>query len=84
MRTAYLWAAFALICGLGPLAAVCRGARPIDGLVAVELGGAVTTLALVCLAVGYQSSAATGAALVTAVMSWVSGMVMARFLDRLP
>lgn len=67
-----------------PLVLVALRERPIDGLVALEPGGAMTTLALVCVAVGSQSSSATGVALITAVLSWVGGLFGARFLDREP
>ncbi|MFR0357354.1 MrpF/PhaF family protein [Streptomyces sediminimaris] len=84
MKQGYLIAASALLLGLLPLLAVALRERPADGLVALELAGAVITLALVCVAVGTQSSAATGVALVTAVLSWVGGLLFARFLDRNP
>ncbi|TQJ91259.1 monovalent cation/H+ antiporter complex subunit F [Streptomyces sp. SLBN-31] len=84
MKQEYLIGAAALLIGIVPLAWVSMRARPIDGLVAVELGGAMTTLTLVCVAVGTQSSAMTGVALITAVLSWVSGLLCTRFLDRSP
>lgn len=84
MRQEYLFAAATLLIGLVPLAVVSLRERPIDGLVALELGGAMTTLALVCVAVGTQSSSAAGVALITAILSWISGLLCARFLDRTP
>jgi len=73
-----------LLLALLPLAAVAMRATPEEGLVALELGGAVTTLAVVCLAVGLDSTAVTGLAVVTAVMTWAGGLVFARFLERAP
>jgi multisubunit Na+/H+ antiporter MnhF subunit len=84
MRTEFLIAAVALLIGLVPLAVVTLRERPVDGLVALGLGSTVTTLALVCFAVGTQSSADTGVALITAVLGWAGGLLCARFLDRVP
>jgi multisubunit Na+/H+ antiporter MnhF subunit len=84
MRQEFLVAATALLIGLVPLVLVTLRARPVDGLVALELGGVLTTLALVCVAVGAQSSSMTGVALITAVLSWAGGLLCARFLDREP
>ncbi|HET6635684.1 MAG TPA: monovalent cation/H+ antiporter complex subunit F [Streptomyces sp.] len=84
MKTAYLYAAIALTAGFLPLVAVCMRARPIDGLVALELGGAMATVTVVCLAVGFQSTSTTGLALIMAVTTWAGSLVVARFLDRDP
>jgi multisubunit Na+/H+ antiporter MnhF subunit len=84
VKAAYLYAAIALIAGFLPLVAVCVRARPIDGLVALELGGAMATMTVVCLAVGFQSSSTSGLALVMAITTWAGGLVIARFLDRDP
>ncbi|WP_324788267.1 monovalent cation/H+ antiporter complex subunit F [Streptomyces sp. H51] len=84
MRREFLIAAAVLLAGMVPPALVTARGRPVDGLVALELGGIMATLALVCVAVGTQSSAATGVALITAVLSWVGGLLCARFLDRSP
>lgn len=84
MKTAYLVAAIVLTAGLVPPAVVCARSEPIDGLAALELAGAVVTLVVVCLAVGYRSSAAAGIALIVAITTWTGGMVTARFLDRRP
>ena len=84
MRNEYLIAAVALLAGLAPLVWVGVRARAVDGLVALELAGVMTTLVLICVAVGTQSSSATGVALITAVLSWVSGLLCARFVDRAP
>lgn len=84
MKPGFLWAALALTAGFLPLAVVCTRARPIDGLVALELGGATATMTVVCLAVGFQSSSTAGLALILAITTWVGSLVIARFLDRDP
>ena len=84
MKQEYLIAASALLVGLLPLLVVAMRERAIDGLVALELAGSMITLTLVCVAVGTQSSSATGVALITAPLSWVGGLLFARFLDRNP
>jgi multisubunit Na+/H+ antiporter MnhF subunit len=61
---------------------VCARARPLDGVVALELFGATTTLTLLCLAEGYHRGAYFGVALVSSILSWVGGLVIARLLAR--
>jgi multisubunit Na+/H+ antiporter MnhF subunit len=81
---AYLIAATALIAGVGPCALACLRSDPVDGLVALELAGALTTLALLCLAEGFHRGTYFGVALVCAVLTWIGGIVIARFLSRNP
>jgi len=57
-------------------------ARPIDAVVALELCGTLTTLALLCLAEGFHRSVYFGLALVTAAATWVCGLIFARFFGR--
>ena len=76
-------AALALVTGFVPLLWVCLREREIDGVVALELAGAVTTLILVCLAEGYHRGIYMGVAVVCAAVTWISGIVFARFLGRL-
>ncbi len=83
-RPLYLAAALVLLGAWIPVAAVCVRARAIDGLVALETAGALTTLVLVCLAVGLHQSSFGTLALITAVCVIMSGLVFARFLDRRP
>jgi len=59
-------------------------ARPIDAVVAVELCGTLTTLVLLCLAEGFHRSIYFSLALVTAAVTWVGGLVFARFFGRVP
>jgi multisubunit Na+/H+ antiporter MnhF subunit len=79
---AFLIAAMVLIAALAPLLLVASIRRPIDGLVAVEAAGAVTTLALLCLSVGLGDSVLFTVAVIAAVASWIGGLVFARFLGR--
>ena len=76
-------AALALVTGFVPLLWVCLREREIDGVVALELAGAVTTLVLLCLAEGYHRGVYMGVAVVCAAVTWISGLVFARFLGRL-
>jgi multisubunit Na+/H+ antiporter MnhF subunit len=79
---AFLLAATVLLAGLGPLGATAVSRRPIDGLVALELGSALLVLVLLCLAVGLHRDIYFGVAVVAALMSWIGGLVIARFLGR--
>jgi multisubunit Na+/H+ antiporter MnhF subunit len=81
---AYELAATALTIGIAPCALVCALSRPADGLAALTLAGTLTTLALLCLAEGYHRGAYFTVALVAPVVSWIGGLVLARFLGRLP
>jgi len=65
-----------------PLGAVCVLEREIDGVVALQLCGTLTTLILICLAEGFQRSAYMGLAVVSAAVTWIGGLVFARFFGR--
>jgi multisubunit Na+/H+ antiporter MnhF subunit len=75
-------AAVALLAGYVPLLWVVARRRPIDGLVALELAGAIGVLVLLCLAEGLHRSFEYGVAVIAAVLSWIGGLVVARFLGR--
>lgn len=75
-------AALALVTGFVPLLWVGLREREIDGVAALELAGAVTTLILVCLAEAYHRGIYMGVAVVCATLTWISGLVFARFLGR--
>jgi multisubunit Na+/H+ antiporter MnhF subunit len=75
-------AATALLAGYVPLLWVVARRRPIDGLVALELGGAIGVLVLLCFAEGFHRSFEYGVAVVAAMLSWIGGLVIARFLGR--
>jgi multisubunit Na+/H+ antiporter MnhF subunit len=61
---------------------VCVRARPIDGVVALELCGALLTTALLALAEGFHRGIYFGVALIAVVATWIGGLVFARFLGR--
>jgi multisubunit Na+/H+ antiporter MnhF subunit len=75
-------AGLALLAGWVPLLAVALRDRPVDGLVALEVAGTVSVLALLCLAEGFHRSFEYGVAVIAAVLSWLSGLVFTRFLGR--
>lgn len=79
---AFLIAATVLLAALAPLLVAASAWRPLDGLVALEVGGAVATLALVCLSVGLGNSLYFTVAVISAVACWIGGLVFARFLGR--
>ena len=61
---------------------VCTRARALDGVVALELFGATTTLVLLCLAEGYHRGVYFNVALIAALVTWIGGLVFVRFLAR--
>jgi multisubunit Na+/H+ antiporter MnhF subunit len=75
-------AATALVCGFLPIGLVAARARPIDALVALEVAGSLTVLTLLCFAEGFHRSFEYGVAVIAALMSWIGGLVFARFLGR--
>ncbi len=79
---AFTIAATTLLLGFLPLAVVALRSRPIDGVVALQLGGTVGVLVLLCLAEGLHRSFMYGLPIVAAVMSWIGGLVFVRFLGR--
>jgi multisubunit Na+/H+ antiporter MnhF subunit len=74
-------AALALVTGFVPLLLVCVREREIDGVVALELAGALATLVLICLAEGYHRGIYLGVAVVCAAVTWIGGLVFARFFS---
>jgi multisubunit Na+/H+ antiporter MnhF subunit len=80
--SAFEIAALALLAGFLPLGWVCLRERELDGVAALELAGALTTVVLICLAEGYHRSIYLGVAVVCAAVSSISGFVFARFLGR--
>jgi multisubunit Na+/H+ antiporter MnhF subunit len=83
-RPLFLVAAVVLLSGWLPLLLVGVRAKAIDGVAALQAAGTQTTLVLVCLCVGLQQSSFASLALITAVCVVVSGLIFARFLDRVP
>jgi multisubunit Na+/H+ antiporter MnhF subunit len=79
---AFTVAATALLCGYLPLGWVVARRRPIDGLLALELTGTIGVLVLICFAEGFHRSFFETVAIMAALVSWMGGMVFARFLGR--
>lgn len=75
-------AATALVCGFLPLGVVAFRSRPIDGVVALELGGVIAMLTLLCLAEGFHRSFEYGVAVVAGLFAWIGGLVFVHFLGR--
>lgn len=80
---AFLTAAVALLAGFLPLGWVCMREPEIDGVVALEVAGTLTTLILICLAEGFHRSVYAGVAVACAALTWVGALVFARFFGRL-
>lgn len=72
----------ALIVGFVPLGAVCVLAREIEGVAALELCGALTTLVFLCLAEGFHRSAYFDVPVICAAVTWIGGLIFARFFGR--
>jgi multisubunit Na+/H+ antiporter MnhF subunit len=84
VNEAFVAAAIVLVVCLVALTAVALWADTDAGLPALQLGGALTTMALVCLSIGLESTAMTGVALICAVTTWAGGLVYVRFMEREP
>jgi multisubunit Na+/H+ antiporter MnhF subunit len=79
---AFLIAATVLLAALAPLLVAASLLRPIDGLVALEVTGAVAVLVLLCLSAGLGESILFVLPITAAAVSWIGGMVFVRFLGR--
>jgi multisubunit Na+/H+ antiporter MnhF subunit len=80
---AFTIAATALLAGFLPCGVVLARARePIDAVVALELCGAVAVLVLLCLGQGFNASTYFNVPVVAAAVTWISGLIFARFLGR--
>lgn len=80
--TAWLASATVLIVGM-LLCGLAAARRPVfEAVVALELAGSLVTIALVCLAVGFQRSVYGNVPVIAAVLNWVGSLVYVRFLDR--
>ena len=79
---AFTLAATVMLAGFVPIGAVAVRAGPIDALAGLELAGALATTVLLCLAEGFGRPSYFGVAVVCAAVTWVSGLIFARFLGR--
>ena len=75
-------AATALLGGFLPLGVVLLRGRPIEAVVALELSGALATVVLLCLAEGSHRSVYFAVPVVSALLTWISGLIYIRFLAR--
>jgi multisubunit Na+/H+ antiporter MnhF subunit len=79
---AFTIAGMALLAGFVPLGVVCVVQRVIDGVAALELCGALATLTFLCLGEGFHRSAYFDVPVVCAAVTWIGGLIFARFLGR--
>lgn len=82
MLTEWLLSAAVLVAGIGLCGLAAWRRPPFEALVALELAGTLTTIALVCLTVGVQRTSYGDVPLMAAVLNWVGAFVYIRFLDR--
>lgn len=78
----WLVAATVLIVALGPCLGLCFVGRPVDGLVALELSGVITTAALLVLSEGFHRQPFVDLAVVFVVLNFAGGLAFARMLER--
>jgi multisubunit Na+/H+ antiporter MnhF subunit len=79
---AFTIAALALLVGFVPLGIVVLRSREMDAVVALELCGVLATLDLMCLGEGFHRSVYFDLPVIAAVLTWIGGMVFARFFGR--
>jgi multisubunit Na+/H+ antiporter MnhF subunit len=79
-----MWASFGLIACFVPLVFVVLLGREIDGVVALELCGTLTTLVLLCLAQAFGRTAYFTLPVISATTTVIGGLVFARFFGRVP
>jgi multisubunit Na+/H+ antiporter MnhF subunit len=84
MTSVFIAAAAVLLLALFPLAVLAVRGSLVSALIALEVAGILSTCALVCYSVGAQSTATTSLAVVTAALTWVSGMIYVRLMEREP
>ena len=79
---AFLIAGTVMLAAFVPVLVVCVLRPPIDGVVALELSGALATTILLCLAQGFARPSYLDLPIAAAVLSAAGGLVFARFLGR--
>jgi multicomponent Na+:H+ antiporter subunit F len=80
--SAWLWAAAASLVVLVPCGIRAVRGSTFDRLLGLQLGGSVTTLALVMLGEGFGRSIYFDLAVVFGVLSFVGTLAFVRFLER--
>lgn len=78
----WLAAALALILSLVPCGVVVLRASPIDRLVALNMAGTITSLALFLLAMGRSQPSFCDLALTVAILNLPAGLVFTHFMER--
>ncbi len=71
-----------LLVGFVPLAVVCLVSQEIDGVLALELCGVLATLVFLCLAQGFHNSTYFDVPVISAALTWIGGLIFARFFGR--
>lgn len=82
--TAWLAAAAVLLATLAPLAWVALRRAPEDGLVALEVAGNGTSLALLAIAAGLRRDALSDVALVLVTVGAIGSLAYSALLEREP
>jgi multicomponent Na+:H+ antiporter subunit F len=78
----WLLAAAGMMLSLVPCIITCLRGKPMERLVGLEMAGVVTTLLLALLSQGFHRIPFYDLALTLALLSFGSGLVFARFLER--
>jgi multisubunit Na+/H+ antiporter MnhF subunit len=78
----WLWMATVLAALLVPLMAVAVRARLLEGVVAMEVGGSMSAIALLLIAEGTNRQPFADLALALALLSFASSLAFLRFLER--
>lgn len=78
----WLVASLVLLLALVPVTIATLRGNALDRLIAMELGGIITTIALITFAVGTERSVYVDAAVAVALLSFGGGIAYARFLER--
>jgi multisubunit Na+/H+ antiporter MnhF subunit len=78
----WLVAATVLLVAIVPCAALCLRGSPLDGLVALELAGVLTTVVLLLLAEGFHRQPFVDLAVVFAVLQFAGSLAFVRMLER--
>ena len=79
---AWFVTAIALLLALVPCGITCLRGKTMDRLVALQLAGVITVLALLMLAVGYRRAPYFDVALTLAILSAAGSLAFVRFLER--
>jgi multicomponent Na+:H+ antiporter subunit F len=79
---AFLWAATAMLALLVPCGLLAVRGSMFDRVVALQLGSAIGTLALLVMAEGFQRSVYVDLALVFGLSSFVATFAIVRYLER--